>query len=295
MATTVSTPRAWVMAARPKTLPAAIIPVLVGTAVAVADDVFAPLAALAALVGAMLIQIGTNLANDYFDFKSGADNEERLGPTRVTQAGLLKESDVRHAMILTFAAAALVGSYLVWVGGWPILVVGILSILSGVAYTGGPYPLGYHGLGDLFVFVFFGVVAVCGTYWVQALDWSWGAWVASLPIGFLSVAILVVNNYRDLETDRRAGKNTLAVRLGPATTRWQWLLLVGGAFVVPVVQVATGASPWLLVAFGAAPYAVVVGRRFLTSRGRELNAVLAATAKLLVLFGLLYSAGRVIA
>jgi 1,4-dihydroxy-2-naphthoate octaprenyltransferase len=288
---TISSPKAWVMAARPKTLPAAVVPVLVGTAVAVADGVFAPVAAVAALVGAMLIQIGTNLANDYFDYKSGADNEDRLGPTRVTQAGLLAESAVRNAMILTFLASAMVGSYLIWVGGWPILVVGILSILSGIAYTGGPYPLGYHGLGDLFVFIFFGVVAVCGTYWVQALDWSWMAFAASLPVGFLSVAILVVNNYRDLETDRRAGKNTLAVRLGPEATRWQWLLLVGGAFAVPVVQVALGATPWLLLAFGAAPYAVVVARRFLTSTGRDLNPVLASTAKTLVLFGLLYSGG----
>lgn len=287
----VSPARAWVLASRPKTLPAAVVPVLVGTAVAYSQGALAPIAAAAALLGALLIQVGTNLANDYFDFKSGADDENRLGPTRVTQAGLLSEHAVRNAMIATFALSALVGSYLVFVGGWPILVIGVLSILSGIAYTGGPYPLGYHGLGDLFVFVFFGLVAVAATYWVQALQWSWTALLAGVPIGLLSVAILVVNNYRDIDTDRRAGKNTLAVRLGRRGTRLQWVTCVGAAFAVPVIQFATGGSPWLLLPLAAAPLAVIVGRRLFISTGRALNPVLAATAKVLVLFGLLYAAG----
>lgn len=288
---TISAPKAWVLATRPKTLPAAIIPVAVGAAVALSAGKFALLPSLAALLGAVLIQIGTNLANDYFDFKSGADNEDRLGPLRVTQAGLLSETAVRNAMIFTFALSALVGSYLVAVGGWPILVIGILSILSGIAYTGGPYPLGYHGLGDLFVFIFFGIVAVTGTYWVQALEWSWVAFAASIPIGLLSVAILVVNNYRDIDTDRVAGKNTLAVRMGEKATRAQWLACVGLSFVIPVAQVIAGGSPWLLLPLAAIPLAVVVGKKFLTARGRDLNPVLAATAKILVAFGVLYSIG----
>lgn len=287
----VSTTQAWVMAARPKTLPAAVVPVLVGAAVAAGADVFAWLPALAALIGAILIQIGTNFANDYYDFKSGADDEDRLGPTRVTQAGLIDETSVRNAMIATFALAALVGVYLIIVGGWPILVLGILSIMSGIAYTGGPYPLGYRGLGDLFVFLFFGLGAVCGTYWVQAVSWSWVAFAAAVPIGLLSVAILVVNNVRDIDTDRRVGKNTLAVRLGERGGRLQWYACVVAAFAVPVLQVVAGGSPWLLLALGAVPYAVVVGRRFADSSGAALNPVLGATAKILMQFGVLYSVG----
>ncbi|MGM0556922.1 MAG: 1,4-dihydroxy-2-naphthoate polyprenyltransferase, partial [Myxococcota bacterium] len=219
---TISAPRAWVMATRPKTLAAAAVPVAVGTGVAVSHDQFQWLPALVALLGAFLIQIGTNLANDYFDFQKGADNEDRLGPTRVVSSGLISAKAVRNAMILAFALAAAVGSYLIWLGGWPILVIGVLSIMSGIAYTGGPFPLGYNGLGDLFVFIFFGVVAVMGTYYVQALEWSLESFVASVPVGLLSVAILIVNNYRDIDTDRAAGKMTLAVRLGRSLTRVQY-------------------------------------------------------------------------
>ena len=264
---------------------------LVGAAVAVSAGVFAPLPVVAALVGALLIQIGTNFANDYYDFKSGADNEDRLGPVRVTQAGLIDASTVRNAMVATFALSALVGVYLIWVGGWPILALGVLSIASGVAYTGGPYPLGYNGLGDLFVFLFFGIAAVCGTYWVQAVEWSWVAFAASIPVGLLSVAILVVNNVRDIDTDRRVGKNTLAVRLGERGGRAQWYTCVAAAFSVPVFQVIAGASPWLLLSLGALPLALIVGRQFASARGAALNPVLGATARVLMVFGALYAAG----
>lgn len=287
-------PNVWVLAVRPKTLPAAIVPVLVGTAVAVSAGQFAALPALAALLGAILIQIGTNFANDYFDFKSGADTEERLGPTRVTQAGLIAPSTVRNAMIATFALAALVGVYLVAVGGWPILLLGVLSILSGIAYTGGPFPLGYHGLGDLFVLLFFGFAAVCGTYWVQAVEWSWVAFVASIPVGLLSVAILVVNNVRDIDTDRKAGKNTLAVRLGERLGRAEWYACVAVAFAVPIAQVAAGASPWLLLSLLALAVAIPVGRQFAAARGVQLNPVLGATGKLLTAFGVLYAIGYIV-
>ena len=287
-------PNVWGLAVRPKTLPAAVVPVLVGTAVAVSAGQFAALPALATLLGAILIQIGTNFANDYFDFKSGADTEERLGPTRVTQAGLIAPSTVRNAMIATFALAALVGVYLVAVGGWPILLLGVLSILSGIAYTGGPFPLGYHGLGDLFVLLFFGFAAVCGTYWVQAVEWSWVAFVASVPVGLLSVAILVVNNVRDIDTDRKAGKNTLAVRLGERLGRAEWYACVAIAFAVPIAQVATGASPWLLLSLLALAVAIPVGRQFAAARGAQLNPVLGATGKLLTVFGVLYAIGYIV-
>jgi len=257
--------------------------------------VFAWLPALAALVGAGFIQIGTNFANDYFDAKSGADNEDRLGPTRAVQAGLLSASAVRTATGLTFAAAALVGVYLIAIGGWPILAIGVASIISGLAYTGGPYPLGYNGLGDVFVFIFFGVVAVTATYYVQALAWSPQALIASLPVGLLSTAILVVNNYRDMDTDRAAGKNTLAVRMGRRATQWQYALLVLGAYLVPVAQWAIGsASATLLLPLLSLPLALALIRGFLRLEGPALNGLLARTAGLLAIFGILYCVGYIL-
>jgi 1,4-dihydroxy-2-naphthoate octaprenyltransferase len=286
---------AWLMAARPKTLAAAIVPVLVGTAVAVAEGSFAAPQALAALVGASLIQIGTNFANDYFDHQKGADNDDRLGPTRVVQAGLISAHAVKQATTLTFGLAAAVGVYLIWVGGWPILLIGVASILSGLAYTGGPYPLGYNGLGDVFVFVFFGLVAVTGTYYVQALTWSTSALIASVPIGLLSTAILVVNNYRDVDTDRAAGKKTLAVRLGRPATRLQYALLIVGAYVVPVIQwAAFGEGVWILLPLASLPLAWLRVRELWQKTGLELNPVLAKTAQLLALYGLLYAVGYVL-
>ncbi len=281
--------RAWFLATRPKTLAAAAVPVSVGTAVAYASGHLTWLPAIAALVGAVLIQIGTNLANDYFDFKKGADTHERLGPLRVTQAGLLSETAVRNAMIGTFALSAVVGSYLVAVGGWPIAVIGVLSILSGVAYTGGPFPLGYNGLGDVFVFIFFGIVAVTGTYWVQALTWSNVALLSAVPVGLLSVAILIVNNYRDIDTDVKAGKRTLAVRMGRKPTQVQYGVTLLVAYCVPVFQYITGYSEWILLPLLTIPIAIIRIREFLTRSGKDLNPVLENTAKLLVIFGALYT------
>lgn len=230
-------PSPWLLAIRPKTLPAAAAPVVLGTAIAAHAGVLRWLPALAALAGALLIQIATNLANDYFDFVKGADTEERVGPTRVTQAGLLSPEAVRGAMLLTLGAATVVGAYLVAVGGVPILVVGLASLLCAVAYTGGPYPLAYHGLGDLFVFVFFGLVAVAGTVYVQALEWLPQAVWAGAGVGAVSTALLVVNNLRDIDTDRRAGKRTLATRLGVKGTRVEYTLLWAVAMGVPVVGI----------------------------------------------------------
>ena len=246
----VSKTRAWLMAARPQTLPAGSAPVIVGAGLAVHDDVFAWLPAVTALVGALLIQVGTNFANDYYDAVKGADADDREGFTRVTAGGLIPEERVRFAMVATYGLAAVVGSYLVAIGGLPVLVVGVTSILAGVLYTGGPYPYGYRGLGDLFVFVYFGIVAVTATYYVQAVTFAdtglfplglpagtlpATAIVASLPAAGLSTALLVVNNVRDRETVAAAGKRTLAVLLGYRWSRVEFSVLVGMAYVVPVV------------------------------------------------------------
>ena len=285
--------RAWVLAARPKTLAASVAPVLVGGGLAAHDGVFAPLPALAALLGAVLIQIGTNLANDYYDFVRGVDTEERVGPVRVTQAGLLEPAAVRRGMIVTLAAALAVGIYLVIVAGWPIVWIGLASLACAVLYTGGPWPLAYHGLGDVFVFVFFGLVAVSGTYWVQALSWSRGALLAGAAMGALNTAILVANNLRDLDTDASSGKRTLAVRLGASATRREYVLMVAIAAVVPALgRLLLG---WPLAAFAplfAAPLAVAPLRRILRAHTpHEVAPALAETARLVAVYGLLLALG----
>lgn len=240
----------WLLAARPKTLPAAAAPVLVGAALAAFRGGFDALPAAAALAGALLIQIATNLANDYFDFVKGADTADRVGPTRVTQAGLISPAAVRGAMIGVLAAALLAGVYLVSVGGWPIVWIGVASLVCAVAYTGGPFPLAYHGLGDLFVFVFFGLIAVAGTVYVQVGVFAPEAWLAGAGIGAMSTAILVVNNLRDLQTDRRAGKRTMAVRLGRVGTQMEYGWLWSVAAMVPVVGItAYGWPAWTLLSW----------------------------------------------
>src|SRR5436305_5980717 len=218
--------RIWLMAARVRTLPAAIAPVLVGTALAGYLHVFHPLRFLAALVGAIFIQVGTNLSNDYSDARRGADADDRLGPVRVTAGGLVPPSQVLVATYVSFGVAVLAGVYLVVVAGWQLLIVGAASILAGVLYTGGPKPYGYEGLGELFVFLFFGIVAVAGSYFVQAKHLEWEAFALAVPVGLLAAAILAVNNVRAIDTDRRAGKRTLAVRLGRRRTRVMFAAVV---------------------------------------------------------------------
>jgi 1,4-dihydroxy-2-naphthoate octaprenyltransferase len=303
----VSRTQAWVMAARPQTLPAAAAPVVVGVGLALHDGVFAALPALAAFVGAALIQVGTNFANDYYDAVQGADTEDREGFTRVTAGGLIDPREVKRAMYLTFAAAVLLGTYLVYVGGVPILVVGLLSVASGIAYTGGPYPLGYHGLGDVFVFVFFGVVAVTGTYYVQAASLlaaplsvgvppgtlSVAVVVASLPVAAVSTNILVVNNVRDREEDATTGKRTLAVRFGYGFARGEYVAMLALAYAVPIWFVARPDYGWaVLLPLGSLPYAASVTRTVLTeTSGRELNPALERTGKLLALYSVLFAVG----
>lgn len=282
----------WLMAARPRTLPAAAAPVVVGAAVAWYAGVFQWLPALAALAGALLLQIGANLANDIFDYQKGADTHARLGPVRVTQAGLLRPRQVLAGMWLTFGLAALVGVYLIWVGGWPILVVGALAILAALAYTGGPFPFGYYGLGDVFVFIFFGLAAVCGTYYVQAGTVSALAAWAAVPMGLLVTAIIVVNNLRDIDTDRAAGKRTLAVRLGARGARYEYLGLVAGAYVAALAIWLSGVGPaGVLLTVVSLPRAVFWTRVVFATDGRPLNAALAGTGQLALLYALLFAMG----
>ena len=284
----------WILAARPKTLPAAASPVIVGTAVAIGEGLFNLGPALAAMMGALLLQIGANLANDVFDYKKGADAGERLGPLRVTQAGLLTPRQVTRGMWLILGLAVVTGVYLALVGGWPIVVIGLLSIASAIAYTGGPFPLGYHGLGDLFVFVFFGPAAVCGTYYVQAGELSEIAWWAAAPMGLLTMAILAVNNLRDIETDRAAGKKTLAVRFGVRGTRAEYLLLVGMAYLAPLAMwLADVTTLWALLSWLSLPLALSPIRLVLQKRERALNQALAQTARLELIYGLLFSIGLI--
>ena len=286
--------RAWLLATRPKTLPAALSPVIVGAAAAAGDGAFAALPALAALAGALLLQIGVNLANDYFDFHSGIDTAERKGPLRVTQSGLIPPGQVRLAMAAALAAAALVGVYLVARGGTPILAVGVASILAALAYSGGPWPLASKGVADLFVFVFFGPVAVCGTYFVQAGALTPAPAAAAIGPGLLITAILVVNNLRDIETDARAGKRTLAVRLGARGALAEYVLLLVGAFLAPPMLLAGGVrGAAILLPLLSVPLAIPLVRTLATRRedGPAMNAALAGTARLTLVYCLLLAIG----
>jgi 1,4-dihydroxy-2-naphthoate octaprenyltransferase len=285
--------RLWIIAARPRTLPAAIAPVLVGTALAGTEGVFRPLAFVCALIGSVFIQIGTNLSNDYSDARRGADTEDRLGPVRVTAGGLMPPKQVLVGTYVAFGIAVGAGAYLVAIAGWQLLVVGAASILAGVLYTGGPRPYGYEGLGELFVFLFFGVVAVVGSYYVQIQHLIWEAFALSVPVGLLASAILVVNNLRDIDTDRRAGKMTLAVRLGRVRTRRLFALMLLVAFISPIVTwLAGGLSAWLLLTLVALPMAPPLLRIVGThTDGPALNGALAATGRLLAVFSMLLAAG----
>ncbi len=284
---------AWILATRPRTLSAAAAPVVAATGFAAGDGVFVQLPALAALVGALLIQIATNLANDYYDFVKGGDTAERLGPVRVTQAGILPPKAVFRGMIVTLALALLAGVYLVAVAGWPVAVIGLLSMLMGVCYTGGPYPLSYHGLGDVFVFVFFGPVATATTYYVQAQVWSPGTILAGAGLGAFSTGLLVVNNLRDRETDGAAGKRTLAVRFGDRFTVAQYFGCLAAAAAAPVIGVAAiGWSPLTLLALAGLLPCVPAARRVLgvlaASEGvdrRTLNPALGMTARGVAFYG----------
>lgn len=285
----------WLMAIRPKTLPAAVGPVAVGSAVAFRDGAFAFVPALFCLFGAILLQIGVNLANDYFDFKNNIDSAERLGPVRVTQSGLIAPAEVKRGMIFCLFLALLIFLYLARLGGLPIVIIGTFSVLAALAYSGGPYPLASNGLGEVFVFIFFGLVAVGGTYFIQAGHLSLLALIAAVPPGLLITAIIVVNNLRDIDTDRQAGKNTLAVILGRQRTIVEFKLLLLLSYLIPPLMVLTGtAGTLILLPLVTVPQARLLAKKIVDHKGTELNELLAGTARLSLIYCLLFAAGLMV-
>ena len=285
----------WLLAARPKTLWAGIVPVVIGTSLAFDTNIFNLFPFFAALIGSILIQIGANLANDYFDFLKEADTEERLGPLRVTQAGLVSLKEIKIATILVFLLASFVGIYLVFRGGIPILIIGLTSLLFAVVYTGGTFPLGYKGLGDIFVLIYYGPVAVAGTFYIITLDLNLMSILAGIPAGMISTAILTVNNLRDIESDRKSGKKTLAVRFGQTFAQFEFLFMVGVGILFPlVIFVFDRSHPWTLIACLSIFLALPTIKKVFTQTGRDLNPVLSQTGKILALYGLLFSIGYLI-
>jgi 1,4-dihydroxy-2-naphthoate octaprenyltransferase len=284
--------RAWLAAARPRTLPAALAPIAVGTATAAREGAFDAVVAVLCLATALLLQLAANLANDVFDFERGADGDGRLGPPRATQQGWIAPAAMRRATALALAAAAASGLALVARGGWPLGLAGAASVAAALAYTGGPWPLGYRGLGDLLVFVFFGLVGVVGSHFAHALTAPPVAWAAAVPVGALATAILVVNNLRDLEGDARVGKRTLAVRLGARATRVYYAGLLAAAPLAVGAAVAAGVlPPGALVALACVPALVRLARELARTEGAALNPLLARTARISAGFGLLLAAG----
>lgn len=286
----------WLSAARPKTLAAAVVPILVGASIAWNDHMFRFDTTAVALFCAFAIQIGTNFANDYFDFVKGADTDDRLGFERATAAGLIKPETMKYATILTMLIAFVAGLYLVWIGGWVVLAIGLASLLFGVLYTGGPYPLGYNGLGDIFVFIFFGFVAVMGTYYVNALQWSALSALASVPVGALCVNILVVNNLRDVDQDRIANKRTLGVLFGEQALRIEYVsMLVISYLSLAVIYIIYPVSYWIFLPLLSLPEAVRLNHLIRNNKDkRTLNNTLGHTARFMFLFGFLLSAGFII-
>ena len=282
----------WGLAVRLRTLPAAAAGVVTGSALAWRDGFFRLDAAFACLLTALLLQIGSNLANDVFDYERGADTAERLGPVRVTQAGLLTPKQVKFGMFVVFAVAALLGLYLAWLGGWPVIILGLAAIVSAIAYTGGPFPLGYYGLGDLFVFIFFGLASVAGTYYVQAKSISAAAWWMATPPGLIITAILVVNNLRDLDNDRKAGKHTLAVMFGERLSKIEYLICMIVAYLLIPLAALFGVVPWTsLLTWLSLSLAIKTARVVLTQKGRPLNGALAGTGQTALLFSILFWIG----
>lgn len=286
----------WLRAARPQTLAASVVPILVGASVAWSDQLFRLDTTAVALFCAFAIQIGTNFANDYFDFVKGADTPDRIGFERATSAGLISPKKMLYATFLTMSIAFIAGLYLVWIGGWIVLLIGLLSLLFGILYTGGPYPLGYNGLGDIFVFIFFGLIAVSGTYYVNALEWSFISLIASLPVGALCVNILVVNNLRDVEQDKIAGKKTLGVLFGEFALKFEYLAMLLISFSTPLILFFfCSYSYWILLPFLSLPAAWILLNEIWNHIDKKtLNNTLENTAKYMLLFGILFSIGLII-
>ena len=290
--TTLPSTSVWMMAARPRTLPAAAAPVFVAIAFALRDGVFYWPAALACLLISLLMQVGANFANDLFDHEHGSDTADRLGPTRVTAAGMISPGQMRLGIIIIFALAGLLGLYLTWLRGWPVLILGFAIVVAALAYTGGPFPYGYYALGDVFVFLSFGLAAVCGTYYAQAGTLTYTAALASVPMGLLIVNILVVNNTRDIDTDMAANKRTLAVYLGRKGMLMEYLVCLVGAYLVPLgLWISGSTSIGGLLSWLSLPQAIMLYREFSQTSGRELNKTLAGTAQLALVFAILFALG----
>ena len=284
----------WVLASRLKTLTAAISPVLVGVSLAIHDGEFQPFIAFMTLLAAVLIQIGANFANDVYDFLNGSDREDRLGPTRATQSGLILPEDMKKGMWLVFALAICVGFYLASIGGWPIVWIGLASIASAIAYTGGPYPLGYHGWGDVFVFVFFGIIAVPGTYYLQSGFVSYDSILFGISLGALSTAILIVNNLRDADTDIKSGKRTLAVRFGKTFVKIEYIIMMMVAFAIPIYILQFWDELSLYIILFLLPISVRLIQSLYNETGISLNPVLVNTAQFLIHFSILLSIGLIL-
>ena len=282
----------WILASRPKTLLAALVPVIIGSAVAAHHNSFKPLAATVALICSILIQVGTNFANDLYDFISGKDTHERLGPTRALASGLISVKEMKIGVFLTFALTFVLGLYLVYLGGWLILLIGIFSIIAGIAYTAGPYPLAYNGLGDIFVFIFFGLIGTVGTYYVQTGNVQMIAVWASIPVGALITNILVVNNYRDIDEDKSNGKNTLAVKFGEKFTRLQYVVFMILSYAILfVVYFTYKQSLYVFLPLLCLPISIKLVKMIYSLKGTSLNDTLALTAKLSLIYGILFAVG----
>ena len=284
--------QSWVLATRPKTLLAALVPVFVGSALAIDKNKFHIIYSIVALLCSVLIQIGTNFVNDYYDFQTGADNEQRKGPKRGLSLGLISLKEMKIASILVFAISFFLGLYLVYIGGMVVFIIGVLSILAGIAYTAGPYPLAYNGLGDVFVFMFFGVVGTMGTYYIHTKEFTWISFLASVPVGALITNILVVNNYRDVNEDKAANKHTLAVIFGRGFARNQFILSLIVSFIVPaLLYFVFNFHAWIFLPYLTVPIAYRLIVMMYTYDGLQLNNTLELTAKLSAIFGILFAVG----
>jgi 1,4-dihydroxy-2-naphthoate octaprenyltransferase len=287
--------QSWILASRPKTLLASVVPVVTGSALAISEKKFVLLYSLIALVCSVLIQVGTNYVNDLYDFLKGADNAKRKGPERVLASGWIKVTEMKIASVLVFLTSFVFGLYLVYVSGTVVLIIGMLSIIAGIAYTAGPFPLAYNGLGDIFVFLFFGLVGTMGTYYVQAHNFSALSFIASLPVGALITNILVVNNYRDIEEDRSAKKYTLAVIFGKGFTKFEYISFILISFLVPIILFfGFNFHYWIFLPYLSIPIAINLIRMLFQLDGIELNKTLELTAKFSALFGLLFSIGLIV-
>ncbi|WP_298445299.1 1,4-dihydroxy-2-naphthoate polyprenyltransferase [uncultured Ferrimonas sp.] len=283
----------WLLAIRPRTLPAAIGPLLLGNVLALVDGTFSALVGACSMLCGVLLQIGVNLANDYFDFKSGVDTDERLGPVRVTQSGLLSPTAVRNGMVLSLLLAIAVGLYLIYVGGAVVAGLAVFAVLGALCYSGGPYPLASHGLGEVAAFVFFGLVAVVGSYYTQVQDTTVTVWLLASTMGLFNSAIMLVNNTRDISTDSKAGKRTLAVRLGQQQSRLLYSTLLALPYLTIMLMFLLGQLPGLVVLLGfiSVPMARVLAKEFVQTEGAALNPLLGRTAKLTMVYSVLLSLG----